>query len=309
MSKKNYTIQTYIGYTDEKSTVVRGRVLDDPAVISKLGDNWIRNFVNSVKRFLTDEVPYQKVILNICEEQHETITDGEGYFVFEVKKSLLSRKGDPIVSVNIPDQDAVVAKLIKIDTEYIVVSDIDDTIIKTQVSSVLKLKLLFNTLFRNQYQRSAVPGMAGIYRHLANEHQARFFYISKSPHNLYPYIVDFLDHNGYPEGSIILRDFGWHLLNRKSSFGEKYLEIEKLLKRFPNKKFLLVGDGAEHDADIYTSLSAEYAGLVKGIYIRMIGSNKNLTRIKSQIAPNSSAKFCLFTDAQELSQKLSEIMH
>ena len=201
------------------------------------------------------------------------------------------------------------ARVIKIDSDYIVVSDIDDTIIKTQVSSVLKLKLLFNTIFRNQYQRTAIEGMAEVYQHLKQDYSANFFYISKSPHNLYTYILDFLEYNNYPLGSIILRDFGWHLLSNKSSFGEKYEELDKLYQRFPNKKFILVGDTAEKDADIYADLAKKHPGQTKGIFIRKVGRTENLNRKQDEVMKSSETPLYIFDSSHSLKIALESVMH
>ena len=309
-STKEYTIQAYIGYTDECVTIVRGRVLDDPAVVASQSDRWWTNFKNSVRRFISNEVPHQEVLLSVQGTTYHTDTDKEGYFIFELDRSLLDENEDHIkLNVKIPSQTPVTAELIQINSDYIVVSDIDDTIIKTQVSSVLKLKLLFNTIFRKQYQRTAIEGMAEVYQYLHSFYKANFFYISKSPHNLYTYIVDFLEHNNYPMGSIILRDFGWHLLSNRSSFGEKYNELDMLYKRFPNKKFILVGDAAEKDADIYADLAKKHPGQTKGIFIRKVGKTGNLIRIQEEIMQSSDIPLYIFDNSTSLQETLETVMH
>ena len=309
-SPKDYTIQAYIGYTDEHITVVRGRVLDDPAVVATQSDSWWTNLKNSIRRFISSKVTYQEIQLVIGEVTHSTSTDDEGYFVFEIDQSLLDGKENLVhLDVSIPCQSPAQAKLIQINSDYIVVSDIDDTIINTQVSSVLKLKLLFNTIFRNQYQRTAIKGMAEVYQYLQTTYRANFFYISKSPNNLYTYIVDFLEHNNYPVGSIILRDFGWHLLNNKSSFGEKYDELDKLYKRFPSKKFILVGDAAEKDADIYADLAKKHPGQTKGIFIRKVGNTENLNRIQEKVMKSSETPLFIFGNSESLKSNLESVLN
>ncbi len=308
-SSKAYTIQAYIGYTDERITVVRGRVLDDPAVIATQSDRWWTNLKNSFRRFISNEVPNQEVHLSIKGTKYSAITDDEGYFIFELNRTLLSENGSLVnLDVSIPCQSPVNAELIQINSDYIVISDIDDTIIKTQVSSVLKIKLLFNTIFRNQYQRTAIAGMAEVYQFLQTSYQANFFYISKSPHNLYTYIVDFLEFNNYPKGSIILRDFGWHLLSNSSSFGEKYDELDKLYRRFPTKEFILVGDAAEKDADIYADLAKKYPGQTKGIFIRKVGKTDNLIRIQKEVMTSSETPLYIFESSISLKATLDSIL-
>lgn len=306
---KDYTIQAYIGYTDDHITVVKGRVLDDPAVVATQTDSWWTNLKNSFRRFISNKVTYQELLLTAGNVQYTTKTDDEGYFAFEIDHSLLqSEESLPELKLNIPCQPMVSAKVIKIDSDYIVVSDIDDTIIKTQVSSVLKLKLLFNTIFRNQYQRTSIAGMAEVYQHLKKEYLANFFYISKSPYNLYTYIVDFLEYNKYPLGSIILRDFGWHLLSKKKSFGEKYEALNQLYKQFPTKKFILVGDAAESDADIYAHLAKKHSGQTIGIFIRKVGKPGNLMRIQEEVMKSSETPLYIFDTSEALKSALELVM-
>lgn len=306
---KDYTIQAYIGYTDDHITVVRGRVLDDPAVVATQSDSWWTNLRNSFRRFISSKVTYQELLLTVGDRQYTTKTDDEGYFTFKIQHSLLhSTERIPELKLNIPCQPMVSAKVIKIDSDYIVVSDIDDTIIETHVSSVLKLKLLFNTIFRNQYQRTSIEGMAQVYQHLKREYLANFFYISKSPYNLYTYIVDFLEYNKYPLGSIILRDFGWHLLSKKKSFGEKYDALDQLYQQFPSKKFILVGDAAEKDADIYADLAKKHPGQTIGIFIRKVGKTENLIRIQDEVMQASETPLYIFDTSESLKSALEVVM-
>lgn len=306
---KDYTIQAYIGYTDDHITVVRGRVLDDPAVVATQSDSWWTNLKNSFRRFISNKVTHQELLLTVGDTEHTTKTDDEGYFSFKIQHSLLqSEDRVPELKLNIPCQPMVPAKVIKIDSDYIVVSDIDDTIIKTQVSSVLKLKLLFNTIFRNQYQRTSIEGMAEVYQYINKKYLANFFYISKSPYNLYTYIVDFLDYNKYPLGSIILRDFGWHLLSKKKSVGEKYQALDQLYQQFPTKKFILVGDAAEKDADIYADLAKKYPGQTIGIFIRKVGKAENLVRIQDEVMKSSETPLYIFETSQSMKSALESVM-
>jgi len=110
-------------------------------------------------------------------------------------------------------------------------------------------------------------------------------------------------------GSIILRDFGWHLLNRKKSFSEKYGELDKLYKRFPDKQFILVGDAAEKDADIYADLARKHAGQTRGIFIRKVGPSANLKRIQDEVMQASETPLFIFENSQSLQEKIEQIMN
>src|SRR5688572_31226145 len=57
------------------------------------------------------------------------------------------------------------------------------------------------------------------YTTLFRSHRGRnpFFYVSKSPHNLYSPLVEFLQHQKLPVGPLLLRDYGLRTRDRKST--------------------------------------------------------------------------------------------
>lgn len=149
-----------------------------------------------------------------------------------------------------------------------VISDIDDTIKHSQVTD--RRELLLNTFARPFI---AVPGMADRYRSLAAEAGTRFHYVSASPMQLYPALADFLDDARFPEGSMHLREMtGWRSLlsGGPDSQTHKRNAIERLLRDFPARHFLLVGDSGEHDPEIYADLARAHPGRIVSIAIRNV---------------------------------------
>ena len=147
-----------------------------------------------------------------------------------------------------------------------VVSDIDDTIKFTQVGN--RDAMLSNTFLQ---PFKAVPGMVDRYR-VSSREGATFHYVSASPWQLYPALTSFLRQDGFPGGTFHLKSF--RALD-KSVFDlfcdpEKYkLEIlQPLLARFPNRRFVLVGDSGELDPEIYGRLARQFPNQVTQILIR-----------------------------------------
>lgn len=300
-------IHAYNGYYHDGVISVRGRVLRDPAVESQPSDSKWTNLKNSWRRFRSNEVADFGLELVVGDKRFSTCTDDEGYFSFDQKVAYRS-KTDISICAKEGVCHAVAPKIFIVSSELIVVSDIDDTIIKTQVSSVLKLRLLYNTIFKNAYQRLPIPGMPDVFQGLEDKYKAMFFYISKSPHNLYPYLIRFLRHNAFPAGVLMLRDFGWHLLSKKSSFGEKYKVLDDLFQRFTDKQFILIGDAAEKDADIYSELAHKYPTQCTAICIRAVGRPKNLMRIQEQLMHQSQIPFFIFHSEHELREQLDGVL-
>ena len=75
-----------------------------------------------------------------------------------------------------------------------------------------------------------------------------FFYISKSPWNLYAPLVEYLEVQ-QPLGPLLLRDFG--LRPEKE---HKRKAIEEILATYPKLKFILSGDSGEEDPEIYSAV-------------------------------------------------------
>jgi len=149
-----------------------------------------------------------------------------------------------------------------------VISDIDDTI---KVSQVLdKGELLANTFLR---EFKPVPDMASVYRRWAAK-GAAFHYVSASPWQLYPALNRFIDQAGFPPGEIQLR----YLRVKDSSFFTfmqasreyKTRTIEALIRRYPERKYILIGDSGENDPAIYAAIARAHPSNVAKIYIHLV---------------------------------------
>jgi hypothetical protein len=149
-----------------------------------------------------------------------------------------------------------------------VVSDIDDTIKVTQVGR--RRSLLANTFLK---EFAPVAEMAGLYRRWAAA-GAAFHYVSASPWHLYPFLAEFLEGQGFPEGTFHLRD--WRLMpadvyrTLRPARGVKLRQARGLLERFPRRRFVLVGDSGEFDPLIYARLYREFPRQVERICIRNV---------------------------------------
>jgi len=155
------------------------------------------------------------------------------------------------------------------DSGTIVVSDIDDTIKITQVRD--RGATLRNT-FLEPFQ--PVPGMAGVYHEWALKSGAQFCYVSASPWQLYSPLADFIRSNGFPAGVFYLKSFRWKDESFFNLFEgpERYKPgvIEPLMKQFPNRKFVFVGDSGEKDPEIYSAIAHKHLEQVAKILIRNV---------------------------------------
>lgn len=154
-------------------------------------------------------------------------------------------------------------------TGLLVVCDIDDTI---KVSNIGDREKLLRATFVDTFK--PVPGMRGLLRRLADggAGTVEFHYLSASPWQLYEPLAAFLRDNGFPEGGITLREFRMkderilNLFRKPTEY--KLAELARLAAEMPERKFILIGDSTEHDAELYVRFAKDNPGRVTMILIR-----------------------------------------
>jgi len=180
-----------------------------------------------------------------------------------------------------------------------VVSDIDDTIKMTNVGD--RQELLANTFVR---EFRSVPGMADAYHRWASA-GASLHYVSSSPWQLFEPLCELLDRDGFPLGSMDLREF--RLSDRHSfqsiegSREQKQALVTELLTRFPQRSFIFVGDAGEQDPEMYADLYRKYPHLVRQICIRNIsGQSADSERYQQAFEKLPRDRWMLFDDPRDL---------
>ena len=184
-----------------------------------------------------------------------------------------------------------------------VVSDIDDTIKETGVGC--RRTLLANTFL---HEFSAVGGMAERYRQWESQ-GASFHYVSSSPWQLFAPLDRWRAEAGLPEGSFHLRLFrlGDHMLRRLMRVRRhgKSRVIRQLMRLYPQRKFVLIGDSSEMDPEIYGMLARRRPQQVVGIYIRQMHHNPvDASRAEKAFRQLPSRQWHCYESPEELPQEL-----
>ena len=146
------------------------------------------------------------------------------------------------------------------------ISDIDDTVKKSNISSGAR------EIFRNTFIRDladlTIDGVQEWYTEL-HKLGVGFHYCSNSPWQLFPVLASFFKMGGLPPGSLHLKQYSGMLQGIFEPVAErKKGTLTRLLKDFPERKFLLVGDSGEADLEVYTELAMANPGRVLAIFIR-----------------------------------------
>ena len=151
-----------------------------------------------------------------------------------------------------------------------VVSDIDDTVISTMLPR--PLIAAWNTFVREEGARQAVPGMATLYRQIADRHPGiPFVYLSTGSWNIAPNLRRFLRRQGFPSGPMLLTDWGptntgWF----RSGQQHKRSSLRRLARDFPHIQWVLLGDDGQHDPKLYAEFAAARPEAVRAIGIRQL---------------------------------------
>lgn len=180
-----------------------------------------------------------------------------------------------------------------------VITDIDDTI---KISEVTDKKALLRNTFTKAFE--PVPGMAEVYRDWSSRLNAQFHYVSASPWQLYLPLAEFVRTRGFPEGTFHLKAFR---VKDESFFDlfkspEHYKQgvIEPLLKRFPKRRFVLVGDSGERDPEIYGALARRFPDQVTRVLIRDVtGEGTEAARYQKAFREVPRGRWVIFQKPDE----------
>lgn len=295
---KPLQIMTYRSYGTPERLYVKGRVLVDKGITqSEEQDTTWENILNMYRRFESDEIPNARVQLTLQQQRHEITTDAEGYFVLNIEPKTPLQLDDiwheielelieaPVKTFEPGVTESAFVLVPPPDAEYGIISDIDDTIVRTGATNLLESGK--NILLNNAHSRIPFHGVSQFYKSLQLGRNGKrnnpFFYVSSSPWNNYDLLYHFLELNEIPQGPLLLRDFGIDetKLGHSDHMSHKYKEIENILITYPKLNFILIGDSGQQDANIYREVVKNYPGRIMAIYIRDVAIAKHTKKVET----------------------------
>lgn len=102
----------------------------------------------------------------------------------------------------------------------------------------------------------------------------------------------------FPPGSLHLRPNTGLISKLRASKRSKRDSICNIIRDFPHRKFVLVGDSGEFDLEIYTRIATEFPGQVVKIFIRDVTSSASQDQsTKDRIRQSKSSSFPSFFTA------------
>ena len=166
-----------------------------------------------------------------------------------------------------------------------IISDVDDTIKHSSIGSGAR------EIFRNAFIRDlsdlTIDGVKEWYNTMYDM-GVGVHYVSNSPWQLFPVLVSFFRLAGLPPGSYHLKQYSGMLQGIFEPVAErKKGPLEKIMKDFPERKFILIGDSGEADLEVYTDVVLANPGKILAIFIRDVTTPPSQGFFDSAMGPLS----------------------
>jgi phosphatidate phosphatase APP1 len=268
----------YRGYGTAEVWYVRGRVLADNGLAPAAeADRRRRNLLNTLRRLRARGAAGAGVRARGAGTFEETTADNEGFFNlklhpcapwepgklwYPVDLELAGDTAHAVCPVLVPPPDAEIG----------IISDIDDTVIRTDVTRLIAMLRI--VLLTNAHTRLPFPGVAAFYRALHRERNP-IFYVSSSPWNFYDLLEHMWEIQDIPLGPLFLQDYDLKV----QRFGQghhthKLAAIRTLLDTYPTLDWVLIGDSGQQDPEIYRQVVRDFPGRIQAVYIRDVTSER-----------------------------------
>ncbi len=305
-------IYPYRGYGTGEKFFIEGRVLEKEHMIHGIEehDNSILNNLHKIwKRYESDEIPGVAIEAAMSGISAKTVSDEDGFckLTFEVPSSVEIPDGwhEAVLRItdipyNLEFEETAVASVLICNQKncYGVISDVDDTIIKS--SAMNTFKKLQIMLTKNAKNRAAFQGVDKLYQRLSSNGKNPVFFVSGSSWNLYDLLISYCEYQNIPRGPFFLRNLGlsprqW-IKQDTGLYKKEY--ISHIMKVFSRMSFILIGDSGQKDPEIYADIYRKFPQQVKGIYIRHVHTKKRKQELE-QMAGKMDIPFLLLTNSED----------
>jgi hypothetical protein len=188
-----------------------------------------------------------------------------------------------------------------------VISDLDDTVLYSHTSSVLKR--MYHILFVLPRKRKPILYTYELFQFF-EEKDFQINYLSKSESNLFGLISTFIMRQELPKGALLLTPYlRMHQLFKPNKGRDyKYDHLKTMLDGMPGKRFILLGDDSQRDMEIYSDIVSKYKDRIIKVFIRQTGfgrSEKQLELWERLKATQVNAVY--FNDGDEARTEIEDL--
>lgn len=238
----------------------------------------IADGVRGWRNFVSAPVPFAQVTVTVAGQEFKISADRGGIVdeVVELRNGTRLPAGWQEVRLESPGAEPNTAEVQIIGDEVTsgVICDIDDTVVVTKLPR--PLLAAWNSFVLDEHARTPTPGMAVMMERLlshsspgAAQQRAPVLYVSTGAWNVAQTLTRFLTRNLYPQGPLLLTDWGptedrWF----RSGQQHKVEQLARLAEEFPQIRWILIGDDGQHDPQIYADFARKHPESVKAVIIR-----------------------------------------
>jgi phosphatidate phosphatase APP1 len=302
------TVTPFPSYAGSDWVRVLGRVLIVPPVKPAKDGEYAS--VRGWRSFAAVPVGYAQVSVTIGGVAHEVVADRGGVIDTVLPVSLPG--GWQTFTITVEHGEPVESRTFVVDDEvrFGVVSDVDDTVMVTALPR--PFVAAWNTFVVDEHARQPVPGMAVLLERLTRENPGSpVVYLSTGAWNIAPTLVRFMRRHLFPQGAMLLTDWGpTHDRWFRSGRAHKSENLRRLAAEFPHVRWLLIGDDGQHDDDLYTDFTSDHPQNVAAVAIRRLSKAEAvLAGGRTVVNDHSAAEIPWVTDndGAGLLERLEEV--
>lgn len=280
-----FVLQPYRGYGSREEVFLIGRVFRQPTSGARVPESLLgAQLIDLGRRLLRRGVADATLIARFCGGEQQVRADRDGYFRVHLRPAApptADRLWHPMaIELIAPTKAEATGQLFvpPRHCRYVVISDIDDTVMYTGVAN--KAKMLWRLFTQGAKSRVAFPGVAAFLQALHHGRSGAelnpMLYVSRAPWSIYEVLDEFFNLHDIPVGPILfLREWGLTLqspLPRRAK-DHKLALIRNMLALYRELPFVLIGDSGQRDPEIYAQIVREHPGRVRAVYIRNVSRN------------------------------------
>jgi phosphatidate phosphatase APP1 len=294
-SRAGIALLPYRGYGSRAELFLIGRVFRQRrGARQDAGHGQAGQLRNVLRRITRNPVRRTPETARLGEACARVMTDADGYFRVHMRLPSAPASDTCWHEVSLALEAAPVTATAPVfipppACRFVVISDIDDTVVETGVANTLLM--LWRLFVADAKSRTAFPGVAALYRGLhaglsGNEYNP-MLYVSRAPWGTYEVLDAFFHLHGIPVGPVLfLREWGvtWSSPVPRKAKSHKEDLIEHMLALYRSLPFVLIGDSGQHDPEIYARIVARHPGRVLTVMIRDVSRDAARGRAIARLA-------------------------
>lgn len=311
-------LQPYRGYGHDDEIFLMGRVVRQMGLGTGFRPGGLaHDIIDILRRFLRRGIGGAVIEARFGSAVERVSADSLGYFRLHMRVADRPHCRDGWHAVELaliePRCDARARGWVYIPPNtcrFVVISDIDDTVMFTGVAN--KLKMLWRLFVSKAESRLAFPGAGALYRAFyagvsGSEHNP-MLYVSRGPWSIYEVLETFFNLHRIPVGPILfLREWGVTLQHPLPKRGKDHKRdlIDQMLSLYDDLPFVLIGDSGQHDPEIYARIVKEHRSRVLAVYIRNISRDAEriaaIEALADEVA-NAGSSLVLAADSHAMAE-------